>query len=146
MARRARGGQKGKRAPDINKGLTPTRAGMYRVTNFRFRSDQGEFMKSIAKVSVAAVCALGMSAAMADEAKKEVAKEQTRHIVAQASGAPVQVAQAGAAGGAAGGASAGGVAGGIGVAGTVGSTVVFVGSAVAGFAAASDGTTSTTSH
>lgn len=142
MARRARGGQKGKRAPDINKGLTPTRAGMYRVTNFRFRSDQGEFMKSIAKVSVAAVCALGMSAAMADEAKKVVAKEQTRHIVAQASGAPVQVAQAGAAGGA----SAGGVAGGIGVAGTVGSTVVFVGSAVAGFAAASDGTTSTTSH
>jgi hypothetical protein len=99
-------------------------------------------MKSIAKVSVAAVCALGLSAAMADEAKN-VEKEQPRHIVAQASGAPVQVAQAG---GAAGGASTGGVAGGIGVAGSIGSTVVFVGSAIAGFAAASDGTTPPTSH
>lgn len=98
-------------------------------------------MKAIASISISAVFALGMSAAIADEAKPESAK-QTRHIVAQAPAAPVQVAQA--AGGAAGGASTGGALGGVGVAGSMASTIVFVGSAVAGFAAASDGNGGTT--
>jgi len=57
---------------------------------------------------------------------------QATPTVAQASSAaPIQTAQAGAAaGGASGGASTGGVFAGVGTAGSVGSTVVFVGSAV----------------
>lgn len=112
------------------------------MTNSAFL--RGERMKTIASISISAVFALGASAAIADEAKP-VGKEQARHIVAQAPAAPIQVAQA--AGGAAGGASAGGAVGGVGVAGSMASTIVFVGSAVAGFAAASDGGgTTTTSH
>ena len=66
------------------------------------------------KISIAIACAFGASAAS------------------------IHTAQAGAAaGGAAGGASTGGVLAGVGTAGTVGSTIVFVGSAVAATAAAS---------
>lgn len=100
-------------------------------------------MKAITSISISAAFALGASAAIADEAKP-VAKEQARHIVAQAPASPIQVAQA--AGGAAGGASTGGALSGVGVAGSTASTIVFVGSAVAGFAAASDGNAGPVTH
>lgn len=106
---------------------------------------RGEPMKAIAGISISAAFALGAGVAIADEAKP-VDKEQTRHIVAQAQGAPIQVAQA--AGGAAGGASTGGALGGVGVAGSTASTIVFVGSAVAGLAASNEhgGTSATVAH
>jgi hypothetical protein len=94
-------------------------------------------MMRITKISIAVACALGVSAAFAQSVQRDEAKQ----TVAQASTtAPIQTAQAGAAaGGAAGGASTGGVLAGVGTAGTVGSTVVFVGSAVAATAASSSG-------
>jgi hypothetical protein len=103
-------------------------------------------MNRMTKVSIAVVCALGMSAAVAQTVQRGATAagntSKATQTVAQASTtAPVQVAQA-AAGGAAGGASTGGALAGVGTAGTVGSTVVFVGSAAAGLA----GTKSTTSH
>jgi hypothetical protein len=101
-------------------------------------------MKLTIKATIAAACALGMATAFA----QTVQRGET--TVAQASTtAPVQVAQAGAAaGGAAGGASTGGVVGGIGVAGSVGSTIVFVGSAAVAAAASASGsaTQTPTSH
>lgn len=95
------------------------------------------------KISIALACALGVTAALA----QTVQRGEEKQTVAQASTTtPIQTAQAGAAGGAAGGASTGGVMAGVGTAGTVGSTVVFVGSAVAGAASASSGGTPPTSH
>jgi len=98
-------------------------------------------MKAIAGVSIVAACALGAGVAMAQSVErggKVVSKPATQTVAQASSAAPIQTAQAGAAGGAAGGASTGGVLGGVGTAGTVGSTVVFVGAAVASVAAASD--------
>jgi len=100
-------------------------------------------MKGMTKISIAIACALGASAALAQTVQRgdvTVSGASAPQTVAQAStAAPIQTAQAGAAaGGAASGASTGFVAG-IGVPGTVGSTVVFVGSAVAATAAASQG-------
>jgi hypothetical protein len=109
-------------------------------------------MKRMTKISIAVACAFGASAALAQTVQRgdaTVSNAQAPQTVAQAStAAPIQTAQAGAAaGGAAGGASTGGVLAGVGTAGTVGSTVVFVGSAVAATAAASeDGGTPPTSH
>jgi len=101
-------------------------------------------MKRLSRILTAVACALGMSAAEAQSVQrgdKVASTGQATPTVAQASSAaPIQTAQAGAAaGGASGGASTGGVFAGVGTAGSVGSTVVFVGSAVAGAAAASTG-------
>lgn len=102
------------------------------------------------KAAVAAACALGLSAAYAQTVQRgeTSAAKPAQQTVAQASGtAPIQTAQAGAAaGGAAGGASGGGFVAGIGTAGTIGSTAVFVGAAVAGVAGASGGTYTPPSH
>lgn len=106
-------------------------------------------MKLIIKAAIASACALGMTTAFAQTVQRgETTAVKDTQTVAQASTtAPVQVAQAGAAaGGAAGGASTGGVVGGIGVAGSVGSTVVFVGSAAAAAAASTSGNYTPTSH
>jgi hypothetical protein len=102
-------------------------------------------MKAIASISISAVFALGAGAAIADEAKP-ASNETTRHIVAQAPAGSVQVAQA--AGGAAGGASTGGIMTGVGVAGSTASTIVFVGSALAGLALSNEhgGTSATVTH
>ena len=99
-------------------------------------------MKRMTKFSIAIACAFGASVAPAQTVQRgdvTVSNAQAPQTVAQAStSAPIQTAQAGAAaGGAAGGASTGGVLAGVGTAGTVGSTIVFVGSAVAATAAAS---------
>jgi hypothetical protein len=101
-------------------------------------------MIRMAKISIAVACALGMSAAFAQTVQRGEAKQ----TVAQAgTTAPIQTAQAGAAaGGAASGASTGGFVAGIGVPGTVGSTVVFVGSAVAAAAVGTDNPSAATSH
>ena len=101
-------------------------------------------MNRMTKISIAVACALGVSAAFA----QSVQRGEEKQTVAQASTtAPIQTAQAGAAaGGAAGGASTGGVVAGIGTAGTVGSTLVFVGSAVAATAASSSGDYTPTQH
>jgi hypothetical protein len=100
-------------------------------------------MKLSIQATIVAACALGMTAAIAQTVQRgETTALKGPQTVAQASTvAPIQTAQVGAAaGGAAGGAStAGGFVAGIGTAGTVGSTVVFVGSAVAATAAASGG-------
>lgn len=102
------------------------------------------------KAAIAAVCALGLGAAYAQTVQRgeTSAAQPAQQTVAQApASAPIQTAQAGAAaGGAAGGASGGGFAAGIGTAGTIGSTTVFVGSAVAGVAGASGGTYTPPSH
>lgn len=99
-------------------------------------------MNRMTKISIAVACALGVSAAFA----QSVQRGEEKQTVAQASTtAPIQTAQAGA-GGAAGGASTGGVVAGIGTAGTVGSTLVFVGSAVAATAASSSGDYTPTQH
>ena len=106
-------------------------------------------MKLTIKATIAAACALGMTTAFAQTVQRgDTAAVKGTQTVAQAStAAPVQVAQAGAAaGGAAGGASTGGVLAGVGAAGTVGSTVVFVGAAAAAAAATSGGTAAPTSH
>ena len=103
-------------------------------------------MKLTVKATIAAACALGMFAAFAHTVQRgETTAIKAMQTVAQAlTVAPVQVAQAGAApDGAAGGASTGELVGGIGVPGSVGSTVVFVGAAVAAVAATSGGTTPT---
>lgn len=97
------------------------------------------------KAAIAAACALGVSAVYAQTVQRgeTSAAKPAQQTVAQASGtAPIQTAQAG---GAAGGASGGGFAAGIGTAGTVGSTAVFVGSAIAA-TAASASTDTTVSH
>lgn len=99
-------------------------------------------MKHMTKISIAIACAFGASAALAQTVQRgdvTVSGANAPQTVAQAStAAPIQTAQAGAAaGGAAGGASTGGVLAGIGTAGTIGSTIVFVGAAVAATAAAS---------
>jgi len=109
-------------------------------------------MKRMTKISIAIACAFGVSAAVAQTVQRgDVAASnagKATQTVAQASTtAPIQTAQAGAAaGGAAGGASTGGVLAGVGTAGTVGSTVVFVGSAVAGAASASSGGAGPVTH
>lgn len=109
-------------------------------------------MARMTKISVAIACAFGMSAALAQTVQRGDAAVgnagQATQTVAQAStAAPIQTAQAGAAaGGAAGGASTGGVLAGVGTAGTVGSTIVFVGSAVAATAASASGDYTPTSH
>lgn len=100
-------------------------------------------MKPTMKISIAVACAFGASAVLAQTVQRgdvAVSGASAPQTVAQAStAAPIQTAQAGAAaGGAAGGASTGGVLAGVGTAGTVGSTIVFVGAAVAATAAASD--------
>ena len=102
---------------------------------------RGQHMKRMTKFSIAIACAFGASVALAQTVQRgdvTVSNAQAPQTVAQAStSAPIQTAQAGAAaGGAAGGASTGGVLAGVGTAGTVGSTIVFVGSAVAAVAAA----------
>jgi hypothetical protein len=95
-------------------------------------------MRRATGIFIAVACALGMGAALAQTVQRgdvTVSSANAPQTVAQAStAAPIQTAQAGAA---AGGASTGGVFAGIGTAGTVGSTVVFVGSEVAAIAAAS---------
>ena len=99
-------------------------------------------MRLTIKATIAAACALGMFAAFAQTVQRgEMTAVKGMQTVAQASTvAPLQVAQAGAsAGGAAGGASTGGLVGGVGVAGSVGSTVLFVGAAAAAAAATSGG-------
>jgi hypothetical protein len=106
-------------------------------------------MKFTIKATIAAACALGMSTAFTQTVQRgETNAVKGTQTVAQASTvAPVQVAQAGAsAGGAAGGASTGGLVGGIGVPGSVGSTVLFVGAAVAAAAATSGGTYTPPAH
>jgi hypothetical protein len=106
-------------------------------------------MKFTIKATIAVACAFGMTTAFAQNVQRgDTAAVKGTQTVAQAStAAPVQVAQAGAAaGGAAGGASTGGVVAGVGAAGTVGSTVVFVGSAAAAAAASSSGTYTPTAH
>jgi len=149
------------------RGLLFPEAGEYSVTNRLFSHGRrhklksgttqdfdarGQHMKRMTKISIAIACAFGASAALAQTVQRgdvTVSGANAPQTVAQASTAvPIQTAQTGAAaGGAAGGASAGGFVAGIGVPGTVGSTVVFVGSAVAATAAASQGGgTSPTSH
>lgn len=109
-------------------------------------------MNRMTKLSIAVMCAVGMSAAVAQTVQRGAAAAsdagKATQTVAQASTtAPIQTAQAGAAaGGAAGGASTGGVIAGVGTAGTVGSTALFVGSAVAATAGASSGGGSTVTH
>lgn len=108
-------------------------------------------MRSLTRVSIALACVFGVSTVYAQTVQRgeKIVSQPAPQTVAQASTvAPIQTAQAGAAaGGAAGGASgAGGFAAGIGTAGTVGSTAVFVGSAVAGVAGASGGTYTPPSH
>lgn len=107
-------------------------------------------MKRITGISIAVACALGVSAAFAQTVQRgdaKVSNTKATQTVAQASTtAPVQVAQA--SGAAAGGASsgAGGFVAGIGVPGTIGSTVVFVGAAVAAAAVGTDNPSSAVSH
>jgi len=101
-------------------------------------------MNLMTKLSIAVMCAVGMSAAVAQSVQRgDTAASNTgkaTQTLAQAStAAPVQVAQAG---GAAAGASTGSAVGGIGVAGSVGSTALFVGAAVVSVSQAK----STTSH
>lgn len=108
-------------------------------------------MRGLTRVSIALACALGVSAVYAQSVQRgeKVVSAPEQQTVAQASTvAPIQTAQAGAAaGGAAGGASgAGGFAAGIGTAGTIGSTAVFVGSAIAATAASAGATNPTVSH
>lgn len=112
-------------------------------------STMGECMKLTTRVAIAAACALSMTTVFAQTVQRgETAAAEGTQAVAQASTTPrIQTAQAGtAAGGASGGASTGGALGGVGAAGTVGSAMVFVGAAVAGFAAASSGTDAPVAH
>jgi hypothetical protein len=106
-------------------------------------------MKRLTKVSIAAACALGVSAVYAQSVQRgdKVLSQPATQTVAQASStAPIQTAQAGA-GAAAGGASTAGAAAGATAAGTLVGTAVFVGAAVAATAVASDtNATPTTNH
>ncbi len=106
-------------------------------------------MKRLTKISIAVACALGVSAAFAQSVQRgdtKVSDTKAKQTVAQATTtAPIQVAQAGAAaGGAASG--AGGFVAGIGVPGTIGSTVVFISSAVVAAAVGTDNPSATVSH
>ena len=109
-------------------------------------------MKRMTGISIAVACALGMGAALAQslqlgDAAAGNAGKATQTLAQGSTTVPIQTAQAGgAAGGVSGGASTGGVFAGVGTAGTVGSTVLFVGAAVAGAAAASTGGGSTVAH
>lgn len=102
-------------------------------------------MKLTIKATIAMACALGMTTAFAQTVQRgETTAVKGTQTVAQASTvAPVQVAQAGAP---AGGASTGALPGEIGVAGSVGSTVVFVGAAVAAVAISTSETSTPPRH
>ena len=102
-------------------------------------------MKLTMKATIAAACALGMTTAFAQNVQRgETTAVKGTQTVAQAStAAPVQVAQAG---GASSGASTGTLPGGIGVAGSVGSTVVFVGAAATALAHSIKDTYSPSGH
>ncbi len=93
-------------------------------------------MKRLIKISIAAACALSMSAAFAQAVQRGDkivgSADKATQTVAQASTtAPIQVAQAG---GAATGATAGGAAAGVGL----GTTLVIVAASIATIAVATD--------
>lgn len=90
-------------------------------------------MKQIISVSIAAACALGVSAAFAQTVQRGGAtvSEPTQTVAQASTTAPVQVAQAG---GAATGAAAGGATATVGV----GTTVLIVGASIAAIAIATN--------
>lgn len=88
-------------------------------------------MNRITSISIAVACALGVSATVAQtvlrgDATVSNAGKATQTVAQASTTAPIQTAQAG-------------TSGGVGTPGSVGSTVLFVGAAVAGVAAASSG-------
>ena len=97
-------------------------------------------MTRLSSIAIAVAFAFGASAAMAQTVQRGATQQG-----AAAAQTPVQVAQA-PAGGASVGATTAPAIGGVGVAGTVASTVVFVGAAAAGLVGVSSGTNTPTSH
>jgi len=95
-------------------------------------------MKKLGKVTIAAICALGAGAVMAQSVVRDgkvVSKPATQTVAQASTTAPVQVAQAG---GAAAGATGGTITG----AGTVVGTSIFVGTAIAAAAVQANSTSS----